>query len=88
MQRSNPSSRKYGASMAMRHKLTPAKMRAGRLSLAITAVACIAALAGCADERPQSTTTRGLDTGITSSNGGGMRATGNTLNQGVTTKVP
>lgn len=66
----------------------PGMARLGGLSLAIAASACVAALAGCAGERPQSVTTRGLDTGITSSNGGAMRASGNTLNQGVTTRVP
>ena len=31
-----------------------------------------ATLGGCAQEQPQSTVTRGLDSGVTSSNGGGM----------------
>lgn len=54
-------------------------------------LACVA-LAACtsaerAAEKPQSTTSPGLDTGITSNNGGGQRALGNNLNQGVTTRV-
>ena len=54
-------------------------------------LAC-AALAACtpaerAAEKPQTTTTPGLDTGITANNGGGQRTLGNTLNQGVTTRV-
>ena len=52
-------------------------------------LACLA-LAACtpaerAAERPQSTTTPGLDTGITSNNGGGQRALGNNGNVGITT---
>ncbi len=48
------------------------------------------ALAACtpaerAAERPQSVTTPGLDTGITSNNGGGQRALGNNVGVGVTT---
>ena len=50
------------------------------------ALAC-AALLGCAGERPQSTTTSGLETGITSSNGGGTRTLGNQPNVGITTRV-
>ena len=51
-------------------------------SFTIFAAACLA-LAACTPaerqaERPQSTTTSGLDTGITSNNGGGQRALGNT----------
>ncbi len=46
-----------------------------------------AALLGCAGERPQSTTTPGLETGITSNNGGGQRALGNQPNVGITTRV-
>ena len=50
----------------------------------ILAGACLA-IAACtsaerAAERPQSATTAGLDTGITSSNGGGQRALGNNQN--------
>ena len=44
-------------------------------------------LAACAYERPQSTFTRGLDTGITSSDGGGTRALGDQPSVGVTTQV-
>lgn len=76
-----------GKTATLRHP-APALAWAGRVSLVIVASVGIGALAGCAGERPQSVTTRGLDTGITSSNGGAMRASGNTLNQGVTTRVP
>ena len=52
------------------------------------ALVCLA-LAACtsgerAAERPQSSTTPGLDTGITSNNGGGQRALGNNVGVGVT----
>lgn len=52
------------------------------------ALACLA-LAACSPaerrvERPQSTTTPGLDTGITANNGGGQRSLGNTVGVGVT----
>ncbi len=79
--------RKHGMATAVQGYATPALMRAGGLSLAIAASACVVALAGCASERPQSTVSPALESGITSSNGGGMRATGNVLNEGVTTKV-
>lgn len=51
--------------------------------------ACLA-LAACTPaerraERPQSTTTPGLETGITANNGGGQRALGNSVGVGVTT---
>jgi len=88
MQKHYPQHRKHGMATARQGCATPVLMRAGGLSLAIAASACVAALAGCASERPQSTVSPGLDSGVTSSNGGGMRATGNVLNQGVTTKVP
>jgi hypothetical protein len=52
----------------------------------VMALAC-AVLLGCAGERPQSATTPGLETGITSNNGGGERALGNQPNVGVTTRV-
>lgn len=44
-------------------------------------------LGACAYERPQSTFTRGLDTGITSSDGGGTRALGDQPRIGVSTPV-
>lgn len=52
-------------------------------------LACLA-MAACTPaerraERPQSTTTPGLETGITSNNGGGQRALGNNVGVGVTT---
>lgn len=51
-----------------------------------SALLCLG-LAACADERPQSTFTKGLDTGITSSDGGGTRTLANQPNVGVTTRV-
>ena len=57
------------------------------LIAAAAAIACLAALAGCAGEKPQSTFTHGLDTGITSSDGGGQRALGNTVDLDVTTRT-
>lgn len=66
----------------------PGMIRVGGLSLAMAAFACMAAVAGCADTRPQSTVSRELESGITSSNGGGMRPAGTTLGQGVPIKVP
>ncbi len=56
------------------------------LSVIAVALAC-AALLGCAGERPQSTTTPGLETGITSNNGGGQRALSNQPNVGITTRI-
>ncbi len=53
----------------------------------IAATALLLGLAACAGERPQSTTTPGLNTGITNNNGGGQRALGNTGNVGITTQV-
>ena len=61
-------------------------MNTSKLPIIAVALAC-AALLGCAAERPQSTTTPGLETGITSSNGGGQRTLGNQPSIGVTTGV-
>ena len=44
-------------------------------------------LAACADERPNTIVSPRLDSGITSSNGGGTRALGDQPNMGVTTRV-
>ncbi len=44
-------------------------------------------LAACAAERPQSTTTPGLETGITANNGGGTTTLNNNPNVGITTRV-
>lgn len=55
------------------------------LRAVVMAAACC--LAACAGERPQSTVSPGLESGITSSNGGGARALGNQPNVGVTTRV-
>ena len=52
----------------------------------VALLACLA-LGACAGERPQSTFTPGLDTGITASDGGGTRALGNQPNVGITTRV-
>lgn len=49
-------------------------------------LACALATA-CAGERPQSTYTPGLESGITSSNGGGMRQLGGILDTGVATSA-
>jgi len=54
---------------------------------ALTVALACAALMGCAGERPQSTTTPGLETGITSSNGGGQRALGNQVNESITVRT-
>jgi len=61
-------------------------LRTFRLPTIAVALAC-AALLGCAGERPQSVTTPGLETGITSNNGGGPRALGNQPDIGITTRV-
>ncbi len=55
------------------------------------ALACLA-LAACTPaerraERPQSTVSPSLDSGVTSNNGGGQRALGNNSNVGVSTPV-
>ena len=57
-----------------------------RLVLPACTLLCLG-LTACAEERPQSTFTKGLDTGITASDGGGMRALGNQPNATVTTRV-
>ena len=44
-------------------------------------------LAACADGRPNTIVSPRLDSGITSSNGGGTRALGDQPNVGVTTRV-
>ncbi len=45
-------------------------MSAIRLTFAMFGLAFV--MAGCAHEQPQSTVSRGLESGITSNNGGGM----------------
>lgn len=64
-------------------------MSMGVRSFTASTLACLV-LAACTPaerraERPQSTTTPGLETGITSENGGGQRALDNTVGVGVTT---
>lgn len=44
-------------------------------------------LAACADARPDPVVSSNLDSGITSSNGGGARALGNQPGVGMTTRV-
>ncbi len=48
-------------------------------------LACLA-LGACAYEKPQSTVSPNLNSGITSNNGGGARALGNTPNIGLGTQ--
>lgn len=60
--------------------------RSSALLVATVLVSCTV-LVGCAGERPQSTTTPGIETGITSNNGGGARTLGNQPNVGITTRV-
>jgi len=47
----------------------------------------VSLLAACADARPDTTVSPQLDSGITSSNGGGARALGNQPNVGITTRT-
>ena len=53
----------------------------------IFAILLASLLAACADTRPDPVVSPGLDSGITSSNGGGTRTLGNQPNVGVTTRV-
>ena len=53
----------------------------------IAAFILIGLLAACAEVRPDTTVSPQLDSGITSSNGGGQRALGNQPGVGVTTRV-
>ena len=58
----------------------------------IAFVLAFIALAACTPaerraERPQSTTTPRLDTGITSDSGGGQQTLGNNVDVGVTTRI-
>lgn len=52
----------------------------------IAAVLACLALGACAYEKPQSTVSPNLESGITSNNGGGVRALGNAPNIGITTQ--
>lgn len=56
-------------------------------SLTAFALACLALAACTPAERPQSTVSPNLDSGVTSNNGGGSRALNNNNNTGVTTPV-
>ena len=53
----------------------------------ILTLSLLSLLAACADERPNTIVSPRLDSGITSSNGGGTRALGDQPNVGVTTRV-
>ena len=53
----------------------------------VAIVAFATLLAACAEVRPDPVVSPQLDSGITSSNGGGQRALGNQPNVGVTTRV-
>ena len=55
--------------------------------LRITAILLAGLLTACADVRPDTTVSPQLDSGVTSSNGGGARALGNQPSAGVTTSV-
>ena len=66
-------------------------MNTNTRSLTAFAVVCLT-LAACTPaerqaERPQNTVSPGLDSGVTSNNGGGSRALGNNNGVGVTTPV-
>lgn len=63
---------------------TATRLLTARPSLAALA-ACLA-LGACAYEKPQSTVSPGLESGITSNNGGGVRQLGNSPNIGITTQ--
>ena len=52
-----------------------------RLHVAMLVV--LVGLAGCAAERPDRVVSPRLDSGVTSNNGGGQRALGDTLDEGV-----
>ena len=51
-------------------------------------VVALAALTACAGERPVPTNSPSLDSGITSSNGGGARTLGNAPSVGITSGSP
>ena len=70
----------------MKLKMISAPTVLARLVAPACMLLCLG-LAACAEERPQSTFTKGLDTGITASDGGGMRALGNQPNATVTSRV-
>lgn len=58
------------------------------LPLLLAALGVLAALAGCVKEpQPRATVLRELDSGYTSSNGGGMGYLDNQVNVGTTTRV-
>lgn len=79
------SGRVSGRVLALRPARADMLRTFGLPALAV-ALAC-AALMGCTGERPQSATTPGLETGITSNNGGGQRALGNQVNESITVRT-
>ena len=76
------------ATAAASHDAAPRTVRLLGLPLVIAALACLAALAGCVKEpQPRATVLRELDSGYTSSNGGGQAYLRNQVNVGVATRV-
>lgn len=53
----------------------------------LAALLTISLLAACADARPDTIVSPQLESGITSSNGGGTRALGNQPSVGITTRT-
>ena len=78
----------HNVAPAASHDADTRTVRLFSLPFAIAALACSAALAGCVKE-PQSRATvlRELDSGYTSSNGGGMGYLADQPNVGITTRV-
>ena len=73
---------------AASHDAAPRVVRLPGVPLAVAALACLAALAGCVKEpQPRATVLRELDSGYTSSNGGGQAYLRNQVNVGLTTRV-
>ena len=76
------------ASAAASHDAAPHTVRLLSVPLVIAALACLIALAGCvAEPQPRATVLRELDSGYTSSNGGGQAYLRNQVNVGLTTRV-
>ena len=76
------------APAAASHDAAPHTVRLLGLPLVIAALACLAALAGCVKEpQPRATVLRELDSGYTSSNGGGQAYLRNQVNVGLTTRA-
>ena len=76
------------ASAAASHDAAPHTARLLSVPLVAAALACLVALAGCVQEpQPRATVLRELDSGYTSSNGGGQAYLRNQVNVGLTTRV-